>query len=245
LLADPVLGEVAAGDRVMRRNDARQPGVGTLQDAFNQLGAQHPAFRLNLGPGNRDRGIFGSQTEAAVRALQAAQRIGIDGVVGMDTIAALDRALLELAGEPVGGEAGRHRGGELRFSNINATEFGGGTESGMPSAYGGEVNPDQPEASLPARLARERRRIVVRNPANSRSVECKVNDVGPWNTRDPYWDEDHRPLAEAQFRDGTAAQNGDVPTNDAGVDLTPAAMEALGVNGPVNTRQAQVDWDFV
>ena len=55
----------------------------------------------------------------------------------MDTIAALDRALLELAGEPVGREEGGGRRAELRFSNINATEFGGGSESGMPSAYGG------------------------------------------------------------------------------------------------------------
>jgi len=245
LSTDPVLVEVAAGDRVLRRSDARQPGVGTLQDALNRLGAQNPALRIDLGPDNRHRGFFGPQMEAAVRALQAAQRIGVDGVVGMDTIAALDRALLELAAEPIGGEAGGLRGGELPFRNINATEFGGGSESGMPSAYGGVVHPDKPEASLPARLPRERRRIVVRNPANSRSVECKINDVGPWNIRDPYWDEGRRPLAESQFRDGIEAQNGDVPTNDAGLDLTPAAMNALGVAGPVNTRQVHVDWDFI
>src|SRR5712692_1189096 len=148
---------------------------------------------------------------------------------------AREQTMLEVFGRP-----GR-RGGELRFRNINATEFGGGSESGMPSAYGGTVNLDQPEASLPARLPRERRRIVVRNPANSRSVECKVNDVGPWNLRDLYWDEGRRPLAESQLRNGTEAQNGDVPTNDAGVDLTPAAMDALGVDGPVNTRQVHVD----
>jgi hypothetical protein len=131
-----------------------------------------------------------------------------------------------------------------RFTNIAATEFGGGAETGMDSAYGGTVNPDAPEVALPAKVPASKRQIRLFSVSNGRSVVCKVNDVGPWNTRDKYWEGDGRPLAEAQHRNRTPAQNGQVPTNDAGIDLTPAVYEALGIPGSVNTRQTHVDWEF-
>jgi hypothetical protein len=131
------------------------------------------------------------------------------------------------------------------FTNITATEFGGGEESGSESAYGGRVDPASPQVALPARLAEAKRRVRVRSVATNRSVDCLVNDIGPWNTDDPYWEKGARPLAEAQHRDRTKAQNGSVPTNDAGIDLTPAVFAALGIAGPVNTRQTHVDWTFV
>jgi hypothetical protein len=132
-----------------------------------------------------------------------------------------------------------------RFTNIAATEFGGGSEAGMDSAYGGKVNPDAFEASLPAKVPNANRQIRVVHIASGRTVVCKVNDVGPWNTKDKYWEGSGRPLAETQFRNRTPAQNGDVPTNDAGIDLTPAVYDAFGVPGPVNSRQTHVDWEFV
>lgn len=109
-------------------------------------------------------------------------------------------------------------------TNILSTEFGGGSEAGMPSAYGGTVDPNQPQASLPARIARSQRQIQVTNLGNNRSVTCFVNDVGPWNTHDSYWEHGTRPASEAQTQNGEMAENGQVPTNEAGLDLTPAAM---------------------
>src|SRR5262245_37769931 len=139
------------------------------------------------------------------------------------------------------------RGGGKVFTNINATEFGGGPESGMPSAYGGEVDGNKPEAALPARLpnAEEQRQILVSNPENGKSVVCLVNDLGPWNLTDDYWNKGTRPKAEKQFLNRTEAENKQIPSNDAGIDLTPAAMEELGVPGKINTRQVRVDWRFV
>jgi hypothetical protein len=132
--------------------------------------------------------------------------------------------------------------------SVNASEFGGGSETGMNSAYGGTVDPNTPQAALPARLPAGMRQILVTNPANGKSVCVSVNDVGPWNTNDPYWDPSNqngnRPMAENQYANKTKAQNGKVPDQNAGIDLTPAAMNALGVTGKPNTRQAPVTWSF-
>ena len=131
-----------------------------------------------------------------------------------------------------------------RFERIYTTEFGGGAEAGMPSAYGGLVKPNEEQASLPARVAAARRWIYVMNMINGHIVKCRVNDVGPWNTADAYWDGSGRPLAEKQYKEKLRAQNKRVPVNPAGLDLTPAAMDALGVPGKPNTRSAVLTWWF-
>ena len=56
------------------------------------------------------------------------------------------------------------------FRNITTTEFGGGDETGMSSAYGGVVHGDRPEASLPARLPANKRSIRVFNRATGLEV---------------------------------------------------------------------------
>ncbi|MEO6971674.1 MAG: hypothetical protein ABI217_12370, partial [Chthoniobacterales bacterium] len=135
--------------------------------------------------------------------------------------------------------------GTLAQNGILSTEFGGGAETGMRSAYGGTIDPNEPQASLPARLPRSKRQIQVSNPSSGRSVICLVNDVGPWNIHDSYWEHGSRPAAEAQFENHQVAEDRHVPSNRAGLDLTPAAMLALGVSGAVNTRQVTVNWQFV
>ncbi len=61
-----------------------------LQNSLNRLGAS-PMLALD--------GIVGPATRNAVRAFQLAAGIGVDGLVGLETFAALDKALA--AGKPV------------------------------------------------------------------------------------------------------------------------------------------------
>ena len=128
--------------------------------------------------------------------------------------------------------------------NIIATEFGGGSDSGMDSAYGGLIDPSALQVSLPARVPPGGRQVIVTARDTGLSVECLVNDVGPWNTHDQYWLSGGRPAAEAQYRGGKRAQNGRIPSNTAGIDMTPAVFDALGIHGPANTRQTVVSWQF-
>lgn len=126
-----------------------------------------------------------------------------------------------------------------RIIAVTATEFGGRGDA-QDSAYGGRVDPTKPQVALPARLASDRRSVRV--ILGGRAVVCRVNDVGPWNVRDAYWERpDGRPATEAQLRDRAKAQNGRVPTNDAGIDMTPAVFEALGAP---RAGKLKVDWEF-
>jgi len=133
----------------------------------------------------------------------------------------------------------------VKCIDIRATEFGGGDETEMGSAYGGKVDPAALQASLPARLPGNRRQITVFHRPSGRSVICLVNDIGPWNVTDDYWTNGRRPLSEIQYQHHAEAENGRVPSNDAGIDLSPAVFDFFGVIGPVNSRSMQVDWEFV
>ena len=69
-------------ERYLSRGD-RGPGVEAVQIALNYLG-------YAVGPVD---GIFGPQTEEAVRRFQMDMRISIDGIVGPQTQRALDEQL--------------------------------------------------------------------------------------------------------------------------------------------------------
>jgi hypothetical protein len=79
---------------------------------------------------------------------------------------------------------------------------------------------------------------VVSGPSGE--VETDVVDVGPWNTDDPdYVLGQARPLSEGQYEDGIKAQNGQVPSNDAGIDLTDPIAKEVGISG-----KGKVSWKF-
>lgn len=126
-----------------------------------------------------------------------------------------------------------------RYTNITATEFGGVSDR-QSSAYGGMVDPSVPGVALPFHFPKKRK---VRVFHGDKSVEAWTVDVGPWNTNDQYWNKpDGRPASESQKRDRSKAQNNRVPSNDAGIDLTPATFKALGIP---NVGMAKVDWEFI
>ena len=119
------------------------------------------------------------------------------------------------------------------LTGITATVFGGpGDENNSAYAPYTRIDPDKPGVALPARFKGARPKVKVMNGA--KSVVCDIVDLGPWNIDDPYWETGKRPQAE------TGVDRGGRTTNFAGIDLTPAAAKAIGING-----KGRVDWQFV
>ncbi len=118
-----------------------------------------------------------------------------------------------------------------RMTGITATVFGGAGDPNR-SAYDNHLIGDaELGVALPAHIVM---RPAVRVIRGEKSVVCRIVDVGPWNTDDPYWVHGARPQAES----GTDRRGRH--TNHAGIDLTPAAAKALGVDG-----KGIVDWEFI
>ena len=127
--------------------------------------------------------------------------------------------------------------GTKRFTDITATVF---ADSSV--AYP-DVEPGwngRPGVALPAWI--DGARPMVRVWKAGKSVDCEIIDQGPWNRTqkskglpgDPYWVTGARPQAESGT-DMTGRR-----TNLAGIDLTPAAADAIGLNG-----KGLVDWEFI
>ena len=71
-------------------------------------------------------------------------------------------------------------------------------------------------------------------------VTTSIIDVGPWNINDPaYVNDGARPMVEKQYQLKLEAQNGQVPTNDAAIDLTEPIAAAVGISG-----KGKVKWRF-
>lgn len=103
LAGDPEMRRIAATDAVLDPplTSQRVPGIATVQEALNRIALTNAAIpRIDFGSGDKFRGFFGKQTVAAIRAFQAFAGVGVDGVVGDDTLKALDAAL---TGSPIPG----------------------------------------------------------------------------------------------------------------------------------------------
>lgn len=122
--------------------------------------------------------------------------------------------------------------GKPRFTSITATVFGGSNDPNTSAYDNHTINDDELGVALPARFTGPRPKVRVFSGNNS--VDCTIVDVGPWNTNDKYWETNSRPQAESG-EDLTGR-----PTNKAGIDLTPAAALAIGING-----KGLVDWMFI
>jgi uncharacterized protein (TIGR02594 family) len=120
-------------------------------------------------------------------------------------------------------------------TSILATMFGS-MDSGkyQSSAYGGPIIDTSPGVALPARFSGTRPKVRVTGKSSGVSVDCEIVDIGPWNIHDPYWQTGARPQSES----GTDMT--DRKTNKAGIDLTMAAAQAVGIDG-----KGLVDWQFI
>lgn len=117
---------------------------------------------------------------------------------------------------------------------ILATVFGGAADRNVSAYTGKLLNDTDLYLSLPARIHGPRRRVKVTNHNDrSKSAVASIEDVGPWNINDAYWRKGERPQAETGF-DLRGRK-----TNNAGIDLSPALAEALGIDG-----MGYVDWEF-
>jgi N-acetylmuramoyl-L-alanine amidase len=128
-------------------------------------------------------------------------------------------------------------------TDIKCSVFGGGSDPNN-SAYPpfDPITDSEMGVALPWKFTGDLPEVLISNPATGKEVVCQIRDVGPWLTDDPYWKKNRRPLAETCSENGMALPRGPnagrVP-NGAGIDITPAAAEAIGLDG-----MGRVNWRF-
>jgi N-acetylmuramoyl-L-alanine amidase len=130
-------------------------------------------------------------------------------------------------------------------TDIKCSVFGGGSDPNN-SAYPpyDVITDSEISCALPFKFAEPRPLVLVRNrAATGREAICQIRDLGPWLTDDDYWARNRRPLAETCHENNMqlprGPNQGRIP-NGAGIDITPAAAQAIGLSG-----MGQVSWRFV
>lgn len=130
-------------------------------------------------------------------------------------------------------------------TDIETTVFGGSNDPNNsaypPYEY---IDDNVLGCSLPWRVPDPRPRVVVRNKANGKQAIVEIVDLGPWMVDDDYAGKNTRPVAETCFFDRTPLPGGpnagQVPSNAAGLDVTPAVDRAIGLQG-----KGMCDWAFL
>jgi hypothetical protein len=109
---------------------------------------------------------------------------------------------------------------------ITASVFGGESDYNV-SAYDEDkvLNDIDFYVALPDRFEGQRPTVRVYNADTGKHESATVEDVGPWNIDNNYWITGERPQAES----GTDMTGR--TTNGAGIDLSPALANAIGIDG--------------
>ncbi|HPM76419.1 MAG TPA: peptidoglycan-binding domain-containing protein [bacterium] len=90
---DATLQLVAMGMATLTPTGKLTPGCGALHDALNTLAHKTPAYYVDLGPNQQDRGYFGQKTKKAVKNFQKNHTLPAKGWLDRDTLLALDNEL--------------------------------------------------------------------------------------------------------------------------------------------------------
>jgi N-acetylmuramoyl-L-alanine amidase len=129
-------------------------------------------------------------------------------------------------------------------TDIKCSVFGGGGDPNN-SAYPpfDPITDQEMGVALPWTFTGALPEVLVLNLANGKEVVCAIRDKGPWLIDDQYWAKNRRPLAETCAENNMTLPRGPnqgKKPNGAGIDITPAAARAIGLEG-----MGQVSWRFV
>ena len=123
--------------------------------------------------------------------------------------------------------------------DIKCSVFGGADDVNYSAYDEHYIDDTELGCALPFKFKGVRPQVLVVNRANHRRVTCQIVDVGPWFTDDPYWQTNTRPRAEPSGSTIDGGPNDGRSSNGAGIDLTPGAAKAIGLEG-----MGQVNWRF-
>lgn len=96
--ANAELNRVYLREMYLSKSANQRESVGLIQDALNVMAEKlnNADISINLG-NNQYRGYFGNQTKRAIENYQSLKNLGVDGIVGADTLSTLDKEMMENA----------------------------------------------------------------------------------------------------------------------------------------------------